>query len=154
MAADAGITRRQVVVAGAALAAWQHGAAQLSGNPAAMQAAITAFTGGRMPGNGRVELDISPLVENGNTVPVSVRVQSAMTATDHVRRIAIFTERNPQPEVAEFKLSLLSGRAEVATRMRLATSQRVVAVAELQDGSYWQRTVEVVVTLAACVEGG
>ena len=149
-----GISRREVVVAGAALAAWQHGAAQLSGNPAAMQAAVAAFTGGRTPLPGRVELDIAPLVENGNTVPVSVRVSSAMTATDHVRRIALFTERNPQSEVAVFNLSLLSGRAEVATRMRLATSQRVLALAELQDGSYRQRAVDVVVTLAACVEGG
>ena len=150
----AGINRRQVVVAGAALTAWQHGVAQLSGNPAALTAAVTAFTAGRMPTPGGIELDIAPLVENGNTVPVSVRVASAMSASDHVKRIALFTERNPQPEVAVFKLSLLSGRAEVATRMRLATSQRVVAVAELQDGSYRQRTIEVVVTLAACVEGG
>ena len=150
-----GITRREVVLTGAALLAWQHGTAQLSGNPAALQAAITAFTGGRAPINSsRVALDLAPLVENGNTVPVSVRVDSLMTAAEHVKRIALFTERNPQPEVAVFNLSLQSGRAEVATRMRLATSQRVVALAELQDGSYWQRTVEVVVTLAACVEGG
>jgi sulfur-oxidizing protein SoxY len=154
MGTAAGIQRRHVVVAAAAWAACQHSAAQLSGNPAAMQAAVAAFTGGRTPGTGRVQLDIAPLVENGNTVPVSVRVTSAMTATDHVRRIALFTERNPQPEVAVFNLSLLSGRAEVATRMRLATSQRVLALAELHDGSYWQQAVEVVVTLAACVEGG
>jgi sulfur-oxidizing protein SoxY len=146
--------RRHVVVAGAALALWRLATAQLSGDPAALQRALAAFTGGRMPRNGRVHLDLAPLVENGNTVPVSVRADSAMTAADHVRRIALFTERNPQPEVAVFNLSLLSGRAEVATRMRLATSQRVVALAEFQDGSFWQHTVEAVVTLAACVEGG
>ena len=148
------LTRRHVLVAGAALAAWQPSTAQLSGDPAALQTAIAAFTGGRKPSTGRVQLDIAPLVENGNTVPVAVRVDSAMTAADHVRRIALFTERNPQPEVAVFNLSLLSGRAEVATRMRLATSQRIVALAEMQDGSFWQGAVEVVVTLAACVEGG
>ena len=148
------IDRRTVLVTGAALLAWQHSAAQLSGNPAAMQAAVSAFTGGLVPRSGRVFLDIAPLVENGNTVPVVVRVESAMTAAEHVRRLALFSERNPQPEVAVFNLSLLSGRAEVATRMRLATSQRVLALAELQDGSYWQRSVDVVVTLAACVEGG
>lgn len=148
------INRRQVVVAGAALAAWPHSPAQLSGNPAALQAAVAAFTGGRTPRSGRVLLDLAPLVENGNTVPVLVRVDSAMTAADHVRRIALFAERNPQPEVAVFNLSLQSGRAEVATRMRLATSQQVLALAELQDGSYWQQVVDVVVTLAACVEGG
>lgn len=104
-----GIQRRDVLVAGAALAAWQKGAAQLSGNPAAMQAAISAFTGGRTAGTGRVALDIAPLVENGNTVPVSVRVESAMTAADHVKRIALFSERNPQPEVAVFQRSPLGG---------------------------------------------
>ncbi len=148
------VNRRDVRVAGAALTAWQHGAAQLSGNPAAMQATIAAFTGGRPASTGRVMLDIAPLVDNGNTVPVSVRVESAMTATDHVKRIALCSERNPQPEVAVFVLSPLCGRAEVATRMRLATSQRGVALAELQDGRYCQRAVDVVVTLAACVEGG
>lgn len=147
-------TRRDVVVAGAALAGWRLSSAQLSGDPAALQAAVMAFTGGRAPVTGRVTLDIAPLVENGNTVPVSVQVSSAMTSTDHVRRIALLTERNPQPEVVVFNLSLLSGRAEVATRMRLATSQRVVALAEMQDGRFFQHTVDVVVTLAACVEGG
>ena len=147
-------TRREVVVAGAALAVWRRGQAQLSGNPAALQTAINSFTAGRQPVPGRITLEIAPLVENGNTVPVLVQVQSAMTAADHVRRMALFTERNPQPEVAVFTLSLASGRAEVATRMRLATSQRVVALAELQDGSFVQHTVDVVVTLAACVEGG
>ena len=147
-------TRRTVLVAGAALAVWQPSQAQLSGNPAALQAAVSSFTAGRQPVPGRITLDIAPLVENGNTVPVQVLVQSAMTPTDHVRRIALLTERNPQPEVAVFTLSLLSGRAQVATRMRLATSQRIVALAELQDGSFVQHTVDVVVTLAACVEGG
>jgi sulfur-oxidizing protein SoxY len=147
-------TRRQVLLVGAAALAWQPGSAQLSGNPAAMQAAIAAFTGGQQLATGRVHLDIAPLVENGNTVPISVRVDSAMTSADHVRRIALFTERNPQPEVAVFELSLLSGRAEVATRMRLATSQRVVALAQMNDGRWHQQQVDVVVTLAACVEGG
>lgn len=76
-----------------------------------------------------------------------------MTAADHVRAIALFTPRNPQPDVAVFHFTPRSGRARVATRMRLATSQTLVAVARLSDGSCWQSTVDVVVTLAACVEG-
>ena len=103
---------------------------------------------------GRVELNISPLVENGNAVPVSIRVDSAMTEAEHVLRIALFTSRNPQPEVIVFELGRLSGRAQVATRMRLATSQTVLAVAQWGDGSFWQHSVDVIVTLAACVEGG
>ena len=122
--------------------------------PESMQAAIDAFTGGQPLREGRVQLDISPLVENGNAVPVGVSVQSPMIDTDHVRRIAIFTERNPQPEVVVFHLGPANGRAQVATRMRLATSQTLVAVALMNDGSAWQQRVDVVVTLAACVEGG
>jgi sulfur-oxidizing protein SoxY len=120
---------------------------------AALQAAITSFTGGQPVRDGRVHLALSPLVENGNTVPVSVRVDSAMTPTDHVRRLALFAERNPQSDVAIFELSPLSGKAEVSTRMRLSTSQQVWALAELHDGSFWRHRVAVVVTLAACVEG-
>jgi sulfur-oxidizing protein SoxY len=117
------------------------------------RAAVTALTGGRVPQTGRVRLDLSPLVENGNAVPVSLSVDSPMTAADHVRRMALLTERNPQPDVAVFQLSLMSGRAQVSTRMRLATSQTVWALAELADGSWWQHGVNVIVTLAACVEG-
>jgi sulfur-oxidizing protein SoxY len=120
--------------------------------PEAMRAAIEAFTGGAPPRAGRVTLEIAPLVENGNTVPVTVRVDSPMTEAEHVRRIALFTERNPDPDVAVFHLGPASGRAEVATRMRLATSQTVIAVAQTSDGGFWQAAAEVVVTLAACVE--
>jgi sulfur-oxidizing protein SoxY len=118
-----------------------------------MRDAIAAFTGGAAPRTGRVRLEIAELVENGNTVPVTVSVQSAMSEADHVRRIALFTEQNPEPNVAVFHFSSKSGRAQVATRMRLATSQRVLALAHLSDGSYWQAAIDVVVTLAACVEG-
>lgn len=123
--------------------------------PESLRAAIAAFTGGAPLRDDRPELitlDISPLVENGNTVPVTVRVASPMTAADHVRRIALFTELNPEPGVAVFHLGPWSGRAEVATRMRLATSQTVVAVAQTSDGNCWRTAVEVIVTLAACVE--
>lgn len=121
--------------------------------PDSLLAALAAFTGGAPVREGRVTLDIAPLVENGNAVPVSVSVTSPMTATDHVRRIALFTSRNPQSEVLVMHLGPRSGRAVVATRMRLATSQQVLAVAELSDGSFWHERLDVIVTLAACVEG-
>jgi sulfur-oxidizing protein SoxY len=76
-----------------------------------------------------------------------------MTAADHVREIAVFTEKNPQLDVVRFHLGPANGRAEVATRIRLATSQHVVALARLSDGSVWQHSVDVLVTLAACIEG-
>ena len=117
-----------------------------------LAAAVVAFAGGAPVGAGRVEFDIAPLVENGNTVPVTVRVPSPMTEADHVTAIAIFNQRNPQRDVANFSLGPRAGRATVSTRIRLAGSQQIVAVAKMNDGSCWSKTVDVLVTLAACVE--
>lgn len=138
--------------AGALAALLQPWAAQAAPSPA-LQAAIDRFTGGRPLQTGRVALAVDAVVENGNTVPVSVRVQSPMTAEQHVQRIAIFTELNPQPEVVVFHLGPASGRAEVATRMRMASSQNVIAIAQMNDGTCWQHRVAVSVALAACLEG-
>ena len=142
--------RRQLLLAGVASLVLRPALA----TPATLRTAIQQFTGGRAPADGRVLLAIDTLVENGNAVPVGVSVQSAMTAADHVQRIALFTENNPQPEVMVFHLGPHNGRAQVATRMRMATSQHVTAVAVMNDGSAWQHRVQVVVTLAACLEGG
>jgi sulfur-oxidizing protein SoxY len=114
--------------------------------------AIQGFTGGAAVKAGRVRLDIPPLVENGNAVGVTVEVESPMSAADHVLRIALFNEKNPQADIAVFHLGPRAGRARVATRIRLATSQTVVAVAEMSDGSFWSSEANVVVTLAACIE--
>ena len=144
-------TRRQVLrLAIASLAATS--ARSVQADPAAMNDAIRAFTGGRTPSTGPIRLDIPSLVENGNSVPVSVSVDSPMTERDHVRRIALFSEKNPQTQVAVFHLGPRSGRADVATRIRLADSQRLVAIVEMADGRFFQTGVEVIVTLAACIE--
>lgn len=124
-----------------------------SATPDSMKAALNAWTGGATLRPGRVKLEVARLVDNGNTVPVTVSVDSPMTAADHVAAIAIFNERNPLPDVARFTLGPRAGRAVVATRMRLATSQTLLAVAKMSDGSYWSQTVDVIVTLAACIEG-
>ena len=115
--------------------------------------AVRAFTGGAMPEPGRVSIDLPPLVENGNAAPITVTVESPMTADDHVRRIAVLNEKNPQPHVIEAQLGPRSGRAVLSTRMRLATSQRITALAETSDGRFHIATADVIVTLAACVEG-
>lgn len=120
--------------------------------PSAMQLAIAAFSGGVVPQSGSMNLLVPELVENGNSVPVNVRVDSPMTERDHVRRIALFSEKNPQPQVVVFHLGPRSGRADVSTRIRLADSQRLVAIAELTEGRFVQTSVEVIVTLAACIE--
>ena len=122
-------------------------------SPEALAAAIHDFAGAAPIGKGKVRLEIPPLVENGNVVPLAVSVESPMSAEDRVRRIAVFNERNPQPNVVTARLGPGAGRAALSTRIRLATSQRLVAVAEMSDGSFWSDSAEVVVTLAACVEG-
>ena len=146
------MTTRRIVLT-AALGTLLLPAAQTArATPEALQAALLAFTGGRAPRNGRVTLDIAPLIDNGNVVPVAIRVDSPMTAADHVQRIALFTELNPLPEVAVFHLGPRNGVARVATRMRLATTQTLTALALMNDGSVWQQQVDVIVTLAACIE--
>ena len=120
--------------------------------PVAMQEAIRKVVGSARVNTGRVTLDLPPLSENGNTVPLAVSVESPMTRADHVRTIHVFTEKNPQPEVVSFRLGSRAGRASVATRIRLADTQTVVALAELSDGSFWSASAVVVVALAACLE--
>ena len=117
-----------------------------------MDAAIRAFVGEGQLKQGKIKIDVPPLVENGNTVPLTVSVESPVSATDFVKTIAVFNEKNPQPNVAVFHLGPRAGRASVSTRMRLATSQNLIPVAELSDGTFWSDKVEVIVTLAACVE--
>ena len=121
--------------------------------PEDLAAAIAEFTRGATLRAGKVTLDIASLVDNGNTVPMEVRVDSPMTAADHVVEIAVYNERNPQRDVVRATLGPRAGRASVATRIRLATSQKLVALARLSDGSCWSHTVDVVVTLASCIEG-
>ena len=117
-----------------------------------LAAVVRAYAGGEKLTEGRVRLDIAPLVDNGNSVPIEVSVESPMTAPDHVVAIAVFNEKNPQRDVVEFMLGPRAGRAHVATRIRLATTQKLVAVAKMQDGTCWTHTVDVLVTLAACIE--
>ncbi len=144
--------RRRLLAAGAGLAALAV-VRPAAASPEAMDAAFKAFTGGAVPASGRVAVEVAQLVDNGNTVPVTVRVDSPMTAADHVTAIAIFNQRNPLPEVAAFTLGARAGKATVSTRIRLASSQTLWAVARTSDGKYWSGSADVIVTLAACIEG-
>jgi sulfur-oxidizing protein SoxY len=119
---------------------------------AEMQDAIRKVVGAAVINKGKVTLELPQLVENGNTVSMSVKVDSPMTQTDYVKAIHVFTEKNPQPNVVSFHLSPRAGRATVATRIRLADSQTVTAIAQMSDGTFWSQNVDVVVTLAACLE--
>jgi sulfur-oxidizing protein SoxY len=124
----------------------------LEATPAMLTAAIRNVVGEAPLRTGKVKLDIPPLVENGNTVPMTVSVASPMTANDYVKSIHVFNEKNPQPNIGNFHLGPSSGRAQVSTRIRLADTQKVVAIARLSDDTFWQVTTEIVVTLAACTE--
>ena len=117
-----------------------------------LAAAIRIVVGESPVHIGKVKLDIPPLVENGNTVPMTVSVNHPMAPEDHVRSIHVFNEKNPQANIANFHLGPHNGRAQVSTRIRLADSQKIVAIAKLSDGSFWSASVDVVVTLAACTE--
>lgn len=120
--------------------------------PEMMATAIRAVTGGANVQTGKVKLDIPPLVENGNSVPMTVSVTSPMTPTDYVKSIHVFNEKNPQPNMGNFYLNPRTGRPQISTRVRLADSQKITAIAKLSDGSFWSTTADVVVTLAACTE--
>jgi sulfur-oxidizing protein SoxY len=124
----------------------------VAATPETMAAAIRTVVGSATVQIGKVKLDVPPLVENGNTVPMNVSVTSPMTANDYVKSIHVFNEKNPQPNIGNFYLGLRSGRAQISTRIRLADSQKIIAIARLSDGSFWSASAEVVVTLAACTE--
>lgn len=127
------------------------GAAPLASS-ADFDAAIRRITGGAKVNPGRITFEIPPLVENGNTVPCTVTVDSPMTAADHVRSIHILNPRNPQPYAIDMHLGPRAGRAVVSTRIRLSDTQTVLVIAALSDGSFWSQTADVIVTTGACLE--
>jgi sulfur-oxidizing protein SoxY len=114
--------------------------------------AIQKITGGAKIQEGRVTLTIPPLVENGNLVVLKVSVVSPMTTADYVRVIHVIAEGNPLPNIFTAYLTPRSGTANITTRVRLADSQRVWAIVQMSNGSYWQGSAETLVTLSACTE--
>jgi sulfur-oxidizing protein SoxY len=120
--------------------------------PEAMAAAIKEVVGGATIREGKVKLDLPPLVENGNTVPLTVSVESPMTSADHIKAIHVFNEKNPQPHVFDARLGPRNGKAVVATRIKLGDSQKIIAIAETSTGQFWSASADVIVTLAACIE--
>ena len=146
-----GMTRRDILhcaAGGAVLLAVRPAAA----TPAAMQEAIRQVVGGAKVTPGRMQISVPPLSENGNTVPCTVTVESAMTAQDHVKAIHIFNEKNPQPNVISMQLGPRAGRARVSTRIRLSETQTVTAIAQMSDGSFRSHSANVIVTQGACLE--
>lgn len=152
---ESGLDRRRVVAGAAAglLLAALPGRAAAEISPELAQL-IARVTEGAVPERGRITLDIPALVENGNSVDTRIVVESPMTEADHVRWIHLIAEKNPFPDMARFHLGPRAGRAEVATTLRLAQSQKVTAVAALSGGGFVLADADIVVTLSACIDGG
>ena len=144
-------TRRTFLIAAGALAVVLRPNAS-NATPAMMQQAVRKVVGDAQIRKGKVTLDLPPLIDNGNVIAMSVSVDSPMTPTDYVKAIHVFNEKNPQPNIISVTLGPRAGRASISTRIRLADSQTVTAIAQLSDGSFWQATSDVIVTIAACAE--
>src|SRR5215203_6123907 len=108
------------------------------------------FAGGKEPVKGRVKLDLPQIAENGNTVPMTVSVESPMTDASYVTDILIVADQNPRAGVVHFRLSPLSGVAEANTRIRLAETQNVIALARMNDGAVFTDSKLVKVTIGGC----
>jgi sulfur-oxidizing protein SoxY len=147
-------TRRRIILGGAGvLVATVAGMSPGRGRAAINDFAerLQAFTGGAVPERGQVTLDLPEVAENGNTVPMTVTVESPMTPQDHCETVLVLADGNPNAPVATLRFTPASGRAEVNTRIRLAASQTVVAVARMSDGRYFIDERRIVVTVGGCV---
>jgi sulfur-oxidizing protein SoxY len=143
-------TRRQVLTIGAAGAAMAAVGRNAAATPQEAAAAIAKFTGGSRAERGRITIDLPEIAENGNTVPLSIVVDSPMTADDHVTDILVVAEKNPFPGVVAFHLTPASGRAEIATRIRLAATEDVTVVAKTSKGKVFTEQKAVKVTVGGC----
>jgi len=147
------LTRRQALALSAGAAAFVATGLRsgpVLADPAAAEKRIMEFTGGKTPEAGKITLTAPEIAENGNTVPVSVSVDSAMSGDDMVDSVLIVAEGNPNPAVATFHFTAFSGAATAGTRMRLAKTQKVIAIAKMSDGSVFMDQKEVKVTIGGC----
>lgn len=155
MAGNAAVRRRRFLAVGsAAIAAGAlPAAAQQRFQPAQdIGPLLQRLTGGKAAEKGGIEVELPQIAENGNSVPLRIRVASPMTPQDHVSALHVIAERNPRPLVASFHLGPHSGKADVATRMRLAGTQKVTVLAAMSGGRFRMAEVEVLVTSAACLD--
>jgi sulfur-oxidizing protein SoxY len=144
------MTTRRDLIFGAGSAALVLAAGAAEATPQEGAAEVAKFTGGETPTKGRITIDLPEIAENGNTVPLAIAVESPMTADDHVSDILVVAEENPFPRVVAFHLGPMSGRAEVATRMRLAATENVVVVAKTSKGEFFTAQRPVKVTIGGC----
>jgi sulfur-oxidizing protein SoxY len=147
------LTRRQTLGLAGGAAALAVSGVQFTPAYAASDAStkrMMDFTGGKEPASGKITLTAPEIAENGNTVPISIDVESAMSGDDLVESVMILADGNPNPAVATFHFTELSGKASATTRMRLAKTQDVIAIAKMKDGSVFSDTKQVKVTIGGC----
>lgn len=147
------LNRRQALAVSAGAAAFVLAGARLDparATPEATAKAIADFAGGKTPETGKLTLTAPEIAENGNTVPIAVNVESAMAGDDLVQSVIILADGNPNPAVATFNFTEASGAAAATTRMRLAKTQNVIAVAKMADGSVFMDKKQVKVTIGGC----
>jgi sulfur-oxidizing protein SoxY len=144
------LNRRQVLATsiGAVAATWAGGIVPAAANNA--NDLISKFTGGKPVADGKVKLDLPEIAENGNTVPMTVSVESPMTESSHVSEVLVVADGNPNGGVVTFHFTPLSGVAEANTRIRLAKTQTVTAIAKMSDGSFHKASKAVKVTIGGC----
>jgi len=144
------LSRRGLLLAGGGVLLAGLGLRPAGADPAAVKAAVGAIAGDRPLQEGRIKLELPQIAENGNTVPLAFEVESPMSEADHVQAVYVFADGNPNPEVATFHFTPMNGRARAATRMRLAKTQNVVAVAQMSDGALYMASSQVKVTIGGC----
>ncbi len=143
------IRRRFLVLGGAGLILPLAPIRCARATPAEVATLIAELVGDGNLHDARVKLDLPVMVENGNSVAMTVSVDAPV---GDVRSIDVFAEGNPLPHVMRVRFGPRAGAPRIATRIRLATSQTVIAVAKLADGSCWRDSVDLLVTLAACID--
>ena len=143
-------SRREVLALGAGALALAGAVVPVAATPAEAAAEIAKFTGGKPTSKGKITIDLPEIAENGNTVPLTITVDSPMTADDHISDILVVADGNPRPGLATFHLSPLSGRAEAATRIRLAATENIIVVAKTSKGQFLTEQKPVKVTIGGC----
>jgi sulfur-oxidizing protein SoxY len=144
------ITRRGVLLLGAGITATLFAADECMATPAEADAEIAKFTGGKAAESGKIAIDLPEIAENGNTVPLSIKVDSPMNADDYVTEILVVGDSNPNPGIVKFHLTPMSGRAEVATRIRLGGTGNVTVAAKTSTGKVYSDRKSVKVTVGGC----
>jgi sulfur-oxidizing protein SoxY len=144
------VSRRDAVLMGASAALYLTVTDAAFATPAEAEDEIAKFAGGKEPGEGKITIDLPEIAENGNTIPLNITVDVPITAESYVSDVLVVADGNPNPAIAKFHFSPLSGRAVAGTRIRLAGTENVIVVAKTSDGRLYTDRKQVKVTIGGC----